>query len=301
MITEKKNRKGTVYYEDEDCGIFAKICTKCNEIKTLDNFTKHKAGLGGRESACKDCKSCYYADNKESYVERYESNKEHLLEMMRKRYEENKESYAEYARKHYEENPEYYLRYREKHKEYYAEYGRYYREEHREQINESRREKYETNREREIARVSKWQRENPEKAVMLQQRRRARKKSLPNDFTAEQTAETLSHFGGCALTGGSTDIHWDHVIPLAAGHGGTTYGNMIPLRSDLNLSKSDANIFEWFDANKERFNLSQGKFESLIEWLAEANGKTTEEYRTYVYECFDNSNEVGNYSNDQTA
>lgn len=48
MLTEKRNRKGTIYFVDETGNIVAKNCTKCNEAKTLNEFTKHKAGLGGR-------------------------------------------------------------------------------------------------------------------------------------------------------------------------------------------------------------------------------------------------------------
>jgi hypothetical protein len=63
---------------------------------------------------------------------------------------------------------------------------------------------------------------------------------------------------------------------------------MIPLRSDLNLSKSDGNLFEWFERNKERFNLAQSHFDRLIEWLARVNGMTTDDYRAFVNECFEN-------------
>jgi hypothetical protein len=133
-----------------------------------------------------------------------------------------------------------------------------------------------------------WIKANPEKVLIKRQNRRARKHSLPDNFTIEQNKMTFEYFGGCALTGESYDIHWDHVIPLATGIGGTTYGNMIPLRSDLNLSKNDCNIFEWFEANRQRFELSQERFDTLIEWLASANAMSVEEYRDYVYWCHNN-------------
>jgi hypothetical protein len=261
MLTEKRNRKGAVYHE-ENGEIVAKSCAKCNEIKTLDSYTKHKAGLGGRESSCKSCKAGYYTENKAEYLNRYENNKEHLLELMRVRYEANKESHSEYQRKYYAEN-----------KDAISERYRDYRKGKREYLTELSR---------------NWRRNNPEKATLIAERRRARKKSLPDDFTEYQMFVTLELFGGCALTGEVFDLHWDHVIPLATGFGGTTYGNMIPLRGDLNLSKSDANIFEWFERNKERFNLSQSKFDRLIEWLAEVNGMTTDEYSNFVNGCFEN-------------
>jgi hypothetical protein len=261
MITEHRNRKGIVFHE-EDGAIIAKACAKCDEIKALDDYPKHKAGLGGRGSSCKRCRAGYYEENKSDYVERYEDNKEHRQELMRAYYASNKESFAEYQRKYTAEN--------------------------REAISERQRAYYASNKERVAEMCRNWRRNNPEKDILISERRRARKKSLPDDFTESQMIETLDLFGGCALTGEVSDLHWDHAVPLATGHGGTTFGNMIPLRGDLNLSKSDGNIFEWFERNKQRLNLEQGRFDLLIEWLASVNGMATDEYRSFVDECFEN-------------
>jgi hypothetical protein len=138
----------------------------------------------------------------------------------------------------------------------------------------------------------KWIENNRDRFRSLRQRRRAREKSLPDEFTTDQMTETLLFFGGCALTESIDGIHWDHVIPLATGYGGTVYGNMIPLQGNLNLSKNDSNIFEWFSANQQRFNLEQERFDRLINWLASANAMSVEEYRAYVYECHANPNEI---------
>jgi hypothetical protein len=151
---------------------------------------------------------------------------------------------------------------------------------------------YEENKEKVKGYVLNWAQKNRDKINISSQRRRARKKSLPDNFTKKQADEVMAHFRyGCALTG-DAGIHWDHTIPLEVGHGGTTYGNMIPLRSDLNMSKQDSNIFEWFDSNRQRFELSQAKFDRLIAWLAAANDVTVEEYRDYVYWCHANPNDV---------
>jgi hypothetical protein len=206
MLTEKKNRKGTVYHEDNGV-IIAKTCAKCNEIKTLDNYTKHKAGLGGRESSCKSCKSGYYTENKADFIARYENNKAHYNELMRKYNENNKEKITEYQRKYYTKN--------------------------KEAISERYREYCEGKREYLAELARNWRRNNPEKATLIAERRRARKQSLPDDFTEEQMLETFEVFGGCALTGEMDSLHWDHVIPLATGFGGTTFGNMIPFAKRL--------------------------------------------------------------------
>ncbi|MBW3113554.1 hypothetical protein KYJ26_16995 [Bacillus sp. MCCB 382] len=121
--------------------------------------------------------------------------------------------------------------------------------------------------------------------------RRAKEKLLPFGYDENDLLDTLEVFGGCVLTG-DADIHLDHVIPIAIGHGGTIKSNMIPLRSDLNMNKKKSNIFEWFSANKQRFNLSQEKFDTLIDYLAELNEMTREEYREYVYWCHANPRTV---------
>jgi hypothetical protein len=136
-----------------------------------------------------------------------------------------------------------------------------------------------------------WQRKNKDKRAVSRLRRRARENELPNDFTHAQMTDTLEHFGGCALSGDSKDIHWDHVIPLTCGVGGTTLGNMIPLRKDFNISKNNRNIFEWYSSNGERLGIEPTTFENLIAWLAEVNLMTVEEYRKYVYECHTRLNE----------
>lgn len=135
--------------------------------------------------------------------------------------------------------------------------------------------------------MRKWRVENKDKNLVNFQNYKARKKALPNTWTEEQQQQVLEHFGGCALTG-STDIDFDHVIPLVIGHGGTTLENMIPLRADLNRSKNQFNLFEWFEENRERFSLSQDKFNSLIDYLSELNEMTPVEYKDYVYWCYEN-------------
>lgn len=139
---------------------------------------------------------------------------------------------------------------------------------------------------------SNWAYENKEKMSAAAHRRRARLKNLPDDFYDDDIDRLMEVFnGGCALTD-DYQIHLDHAIPLATGQGGTINGNMIPLRADLNFSKNDSNIFEWFEANRQRFELSQERFDNLIAWLASANAMTVEEYRDYVYWCHENPRSI---------
>ncbi|WP_157349596.1 hypothetical protein [Bacillus sp. EE-W1] len=236
--------------------VSGKKCSKCGVWKELENsFSKKKGGLGGRRAECTICE----AERSHKYQE---ENKELRTAYFRKRYGENKERILENNRRWVRDNQKIRL-----------EYLRNYRKENREKENE---------------RVRTWRKENPERHKAIQHRRRARKKALVDDFTHIQMREVLAYFsGGCALTG-SENIHWDHVIPLVTGHAGTTLGNMIPLRHDLNESKGEQNIFEFFKMNRQRFELSYEKFNFLIKWLAAVNDKTIQEYRDYVYWCHEN-------------
>lgn len=264
-LIAKTNRKGTLYYVNNDDVIVSKACAVCGGVKELGEYQKHKAGLGGMSSTCKCCRRGYYNENKDKFAERYELNRYSIRQQQRIYYESNKERFQKYAKEYYvenkEHNREYNENYRKLNKEYYTVYKR------------------------------NWRRNNPEKDVLISQRRRARKISLIDDLTKDELEFTLDYFGGCALTGDTEGLHLDHVVAISTGNGGTTLGNMIPLRADLNISKSDNNIFEWFKANRQRFKLSQTRFDNLITWLSEVNGMTTEEYRSFVYMCHDNSKE----------
>lgn len=158
---------------------------------------------------------------------------------------------------------------------------------------ERSRKYYRTNSKERMEYIRKWREDNPEKEALIALRRRARKRSLPHSITEEEWETTLKYFnGGCALTGETYEIHRDHVIPLSTGHGGTIVENLIPLRADLNITKNNRNIFEWFSNNKEHFELEQRKFDELVEYLADTNNMTPQEYEEYVQWCHDNPRTV---------
>lgn len=146
-----------------------------------------------------------------------------------------------------------------------------------------RREHYKNNKE--------WKREamrdhygnNKELYRAANHRRRAIKRELTAIFTGKDHFKLKS--GGCVLTGEFEDVHSDHFISLATGHGGTYAANMIGLVGYLNLSKGDRNPFEWIQTRKDA---DKAKFDALVKRLADANGLTVDEYREFVYWCYDN-------------
>lgn len=159
-----------------------------------------------------------------------------------------------------------------------------YREANKERIAERKREYYENNREKVLEYRRNYAKNNPEKARINKQRRRARKRALPDTLTLEQ----MNQLGTTCVLTGQENVHLDHIIPISIGHGGTTYENMIPLSAELNLSKHDSNIFEWAEQNHKRLGFSMNLFYKVMTDVADRNGMTLEEYRDYVYWCFDN-------------
>lgn len=288
-----RKRVEIVTIEIDGSRVEAKECTKCGEVKALGEYQSN--GKGGKRSDCKVCVKAYrkenaetlneygrkyYGENKKAHNELtrkyYEENKKSILRKQREWYEENKESAKEYAHKYYEEN-----------KEAHNECTRKYYEENKEAIKAANRKWHEENKEvfKEYSR--KWAKENPEKLKANKHRRRARKQSLPDTLTSEQTKLLLSQ--GCALTGTTDGIHLDHFIPLSWGHGGTTFENMTPLAAALNISKNDSNPFEWI---KTRNDIEAWRWQELVEDLAELNGMTSKDYEEYVYECEANKRDL---------
>ena len=245
-LKEKKNRRGTVYYENGAGEIVAKKCSRCAEEKALVEFYKDSRRVDGRQSHCKCCRDA-------ANVEWHDRNPDYnAAAISSKWYRENRERHADSCRNWCRNN-----------------LGK---------VNSKAR---------------KWKRDNPDKTRLHRQRYLARKRLLPDTLTAEQYAETLAYFeNACALTGETTDLHREHAIPLSVGHGGTIRENMYPMAGRLNISKGNRNIFEWFEANRQRFKLSQTRFDRLIEWLAASNAMTVEEYRDYVYWCHANPREI---------
>lgn len=255
----------------------AKPCNKCNEIKVLEDFRNDKKGLAGKGQTCKVCQ--------DAMVETYRKNNPEKAKKWGREWARKKRSTdPEFRLKCIEANRKHYHKYKEKYAERYKEYY----EENKEYHLERRRKYYYENWEQSREINKQWFKDNPERAQVIGMRRRTREALLPDEITPEEVEGIKLFFGGCALTGETEDIHLDHVIPLATGRIGAVYGNIIPLKSSLNESKRDKNIFEWFEQTKGYWGLSQDKFNKLIDYLAVQNGMSVEEYKDYVYWCHEN-------------
>jgi hypothetical protein len=167
-------------------------------------------------------------------------------------------------------------------KEAHYENTRAYRERNRERAREYSRRAF-----------KKFLENNPEYNRLKSSKRRAKERLLPADLTIKQANKIREHFGNtCALTGEKDGLHLDHFIALATGHGGTTLANMIPLSSFMNTSKRADNPFEWIKREDIAAQIDPNKWTQLVEYLADLNGMTTQEYEDYVYYCYENKKEV---------
>lgn len=236
-------------------GVEGKECSRCGIWKVLGtDFTKGP-GIGGKKATCREC-------GKEQSKAWRQQNADRVKEYKDKYYQENRTSEIKRRLDYFYQHRDHELARKKKWHDANYEKRRFYYAKNRENYN------------------------------LWAAKRRARKKSLQDDLTIEEFESLVEKFGGCALTGKPEDVHLDHVIPIAIGHGGTTLKNVIPLNKELNHSKSDSNIFDWFELNKDRFNLSDRKFEILVDHLAQINELTVPEYRQYVADCFSNPKDV---------
>lgn len=154
---------------------------------------------------------------------------------------------------------------------------------------------YHENKERYRAVQKEYERTNKKYRKAKRKRRRTREKTLHLSWGIAEEQELLDLFGNnCPLTG-SFDIHYDHFIALSTGHGGTYMGNIVPLDSKLNESKHAQNPFEWI---KTRDDIPIDNFNRLVDKLAELNGLTSDEFRSFVYWCYENKRTVDEIKRD---
>jgi hypothetical protein len=267
-----------------------KNCKGCGIEKKLEDFYKNNHTKDGRGSKCKECvkerAAEYRKANPKPKVERKprQTGFRLLPEGMRKCskcdsvkpkedfYKDNKRSSGVGVR--CKDCVNSYLRKR-KSENYY-------------EILERRREWRESNRLKLREQDAAYREANRDKKRLTEAKRRARKQSLPDTLTLDETNAILEKFEGkCALCDHPSEA-LDHFIPLASGKGGTTKENIIPLCKAMNTSKLHRNPFVWAetclnDEQKERFEL-------LVEYLAEINGLEVNEYREFVFSCFKSKN-----------
>lgn len=206
-----------------------KICTKClNEFPaTAEYFHKNKNMRDGLYSTCKTCRNAdahtEYAARKDYYKEYANNNKDKLQEFRKQYNQTNKDKIKEL-----------YIANRDK---YNARKATYYRE-HKEQQKEQRKA---------YAHYYASTENGKEIKRMTLNRRRARKKSLLDNFTSNQWEDSKIYFDNkCAYCEKpSMRLTQEHFIPVAKG-GHYTAFNIIPACKSCNSSKRDEDFFDWY-------------------------------------------------------
>lgn len=100
-LLEKRNRRGTRYFEKGDGKIVAKECVQCREVKRVDEFSKKARGFKGINPNCRKCAN-------KTYNEYVKKDPQKYLEIGRKsskKYRErNVEERRAYNREYYDKN-----------------------------------------------------------------------------------------------------------------------------------------------------------------------------------------------------
>lgn len=229
-----------------------KTCSKCGEVKSIDQYSSN--GYGGKLPECKACRS---SRAHQYYEEHGDGRREYNREYYQANTERERKRTREYARSH----ADHIIEYRQINAERLREYAREYNDAHAEHRREYRKVHAEYRRE---YKKQYHQSEGGKIAIrMAVHRRRARKQSLPDTFTATDWQHALDYFGGCCAACGRPPGLWhtlsaDHWIPLSKG-GPTTPDNIIPLchgSGGCNNKKNNRNPANWLT---EQFGKRKGR------------------------------------------
>ncbi len=178
-----------------------KKCSKCGELKSINDFYKDEARKDGHFSGCKKCEAEYrkerYKNNPESYKEnnrKYrEKNPEKEKERKRKWRKKNPEKVKEINRKRYKNN-----------KEKERKRNREWKKNNPEKVNESNRKRYKNNPEKVNESVRKWIKNNPEKV-----RENNRKWLLiPKNRLSKNISKAIRK----SLKGNKNGMHWEGLV-----------------------------------------------------------------------------------------
>ena len=197
-----------------------KKCTKCGEVKSLDEFSNAKHRKNGKASRCKDCDKIYYQDDRENKLKKAK----------------------EYRNKNKETAKEYYKEYREKNKLKIIEYKKEWRKENRAKINE-----YCKNR-KEIDPLFKLSLNIRSNIVRSLRRNSYSKKTKTYNILKCEYDFFMEWINGIASNGhqyGFGDLHLDHVVPMSLAQTEEEaillnyYSNLQLLSADENHRKGD--------------------------------------------------------------
>jgi len=158
-------------------------------------FSRQSPASNALRSICKPCASA-------ATSRRYQANKEKRTEYNQRYRREHAEDIRAYRREYYAANRDGILertqQWRALNKEHLSAYNRA----NAGRMREWSRARRIANPEKEFTRRREWRSANPDKDRAQMHRRRARKRGLPDTFTAADWQAALDHFGGCCAVCG---------------------------------------------------------------------------------------------------
>lgn len=210
-----------------------KICSKCVELKSLDEFHRHSSCKDGHREICKSCRIPQTTD---------------------------------YYNKHKNELRVYWVQHYKTHRQTIIARSVVYQATHREQKRRNQ---------------SVYNQKNKDKHRIKEQRRRARKLSLPMEFTDDNWKTALEYFHGCCAYCGNPPrlfdihavLHAEHFIPLSSIHcPGTIPTNILPACQECNFNKRDLDPTLWMNKRfgKRKAKTILNKIQQYFEWVEEA-------------------------------
>ena len=232
-----------------------KKCTKCGEVKSLDEFENNKSMRDGKINSCKSCRSKYH-------IKWYKKNREERLKYAKEYQRKNKEKISAYQKEYQIKNREKISAYQ---KEYHKKHWREYYEKNREERLIYRREYYKKNKAKILAYDKEYRKIRAEEDYLFKLRTRLRKMTVKafkkrgwskntktQDILSCSWETAKNHIESQFANGMTWDNntidgwHIDHIIPLASAKTEEEliklnhYKNLQPLWAEDNLSKGDS-------------------------------------------------------------
>lgn len=136
--------------------------------------------------------------------------------------------------------------------------NRQWKENHKEEQNQKTREWRTKNPDKTAEQNKRWRKENPYQSNLIKERRRTRKRNLPNTFTIQDWNRCLDYFyHQCAVCGRQasptislTPDHWIALSDKRPDNPGTVASNIVPLcygAGGCNNRKNNSDVHEWLD------------------------------------------------------
>ncbi len=154
-LEKRINKHGNVSYWKDGVKLY-KQCSKCKEIKLMEEYNKAKREKDGRSSSCKKCKRKYAQEHIDDRRKYNEENKERIKRVRKEYFEKNKER----IRKRHNE-------YMKEHRKEKALSDKKYREKNREKLILKKREYYLKNKEIFKEKAKRYREENKEKKAFM--------------------------------------------------------------------------------------------------------------------------------------